>query len=89
MEEKKTTLSRTADALAELNNLVLALENTTEITQKSLAQRREADSFALKEKEEKIAALKESSEKALDGVAAVIDKLNTILEKDGSGNNNN
>ena len=89
MDEKKIVLPLTDEALAELNNMAGALENAVEAAQKTAGLKAEACLAQIAEKDKKISELKEASLKALQGMDAVINKLNSVLEQDGSGNNNN
>ena len=89
MDEKKIDLPLTAEALVELNNLIVSIENTLDEAQKKVMQNAEANALACAQKDKEINALKESSLKALQGMESVINKLNSVLEQDGSSNNNN
>ena len=67
----------------------MALENAIELAHKKVMQESEAQLLVAAEKDKEIASLKESSIKALQGMESVINKLNSVLEQNGAGNNNN
>ena len=89
MDEKKISLPLVGEALTEMNNQIVALENAIEVAHKKVMQESEAQLLAAAEKDKEIASLKESSIKALQGMESVINKLNSVLEQNGAGNNNN
>ncbi len=89
MDEKKISLPLVGEALTEMNNQIVALENAIELAHKKVMQESEAQLLAAAEKDKEIASLKESSIKALQGMESVINKLNSVLEQNGAGNNNN
>ena len=89
MDEKKISLPLVGEALTEMNNQIVALENAIELVHKKVMQESEAQLLAAAEKDKEIASLKESSIKALQGMESVINKLNSVLEQNGAGNNNN
>lgn len=89
MDEKKISLPLVGEALTEMNNQIVALENAIELAHKKVMQESEAQLLVAAEKDKEIASLKESSIKALQGMESVINKLNSVLEQNGAGNNNN
>ena len=89
MDEKKISLPLVGEALTEMNNQIVVLENAIELAHKKVMQESEAQLLVAAEKDKEIASLKESSIKALQGMESVINKLNSVLEQNGAGNNNN
>ena len=89
MDEKKISLPLVGEALTEMNNQIVALENAIELAHKKVMQESEAQLLVAAEKDKEIASLKESSIKALQGMESVINKLDSVLEQNGAGNNNN
>ena len=77
------------DAYAALNNALIELDSAVEAKQKALAAERGKFDADLLKKDTRIKNLKKSSEKALASMESIIEKLNLILDKDGSNNNRN
>lgn len=89
IEEKKVNLVKSLEVCAEISNLLLDLENTINLKKKEISERNAAQKGVLLHKNQEIEALKKSSNQALASMEKIISKLNRVLEKDGSGNNNN
>lgn len=77
------------DAYAALNNALVELDSAVEAKQKVLSAERDKFDADLLKKDTRIKNLKKSSEKALASMESIIEKLNLILDKDGSNNNRN
>lgn len=88
MEDKIITFTKAIDAAAKLNNAIAALDDALDNKQKKLAEMNKNHQNEVKLKEKQIISLKASSQKALKSMDIIINKLNLVLEKDGSGNNN-
>ena len=89
METKKITPEDIADAAARLNNALTGLEEAIEIKNREIKDREQTNLQAAVEKDKQNQTLKAASERALRNMESIINKLNSVLETDGSGNNNN
>lgn len=89
MEAKKVDLSKTYDALAGLNNAIAALESALDAKGKDISALLAAKDSVLEQKQKELEKIKKTSAKALDSMAAIVNKINNVLEQDGTGNDNN
>lgn len=88
-ESKKVNLSKSIDACNQLSNALVMLETALDQKQKSLDEAKADFNKQLADKEAAFESLKLSAAQALASMEDIINKLNNVLDKDGSGNNNN
>ena len=88
-ESKKVNLSKSIDACNQLSNALVMLETALDQKQKSLDEAKADFNKQLADKEAAFESLKLSAAQALASMENIINKLNNVLDKDGSGNNNN
>lgn len=88
-ESKKVNLSKSIDACNQLSNALVMLETALDQKQKSLDEAKADFNKQLADKEASFESLKLSATQALASMEDIIYKLNNVLDKDGSGNNNN
>ena len=88
-ESKKVNLSKSIDACNQLSNALVMLETALDQKQKSLDEAKADFNKQLADKEATFESLKLSATQALASMEDIIYKLNNVLDKDGSGNNNN
>lgn len=88
-ESKKVNLSKSIDACNQLSNALVMLETALDQKQKSLDEAKADFNKQLADKEAAFESLKLSATQALASMENIINKLNNVLDKDGSGNNNN
>ena len=88
-ESKKVNLSKSIDACNQLSNALVMLRTALDQKKKSLDEAKADFNKQLAEKEASFESLKLSATQALASMEDIIYKLNNVLDKDGSGNNNN
>ena len=88
-ESKKVNLSKSIDACNQLSNALVMLETALDQKKKSLDEAKADFNKQLADKEAAFESLKLSATRALASMEDIINKLNNVLDKDGSGNNNN
>lgn len=88
MEAKNIDLTKTGNAIADLNEALLKLDTVISAKKDELAQRTQDKDNVLKEREKSLEVLKNSSEQIINQIDGVINKLDKVLENDGSSNNN-
>lgn len=88
-ESKKVNLSKSIDACNQLSNALVMLETALDQKKKSLDEAKADFNKQLADKEASFESLKLSATQALASMEDIIYKLNNVLDKDGSGNNNN
>lgn len=88
-ESKKVNLSKSIDACNQLSNALVMLETALDQKKKSLDEAKADFNKQLADKEAAFGSLKLSATQALASMENIINKLNNVLDKDGSGNNNN
>ncbi len=89
MTEKKFELPQTNDALAELSDTLVNLNNVLAAKKNELKNVEKQNDALLKSREKKLALLKEASENVLGNIDEMIVKLDKVLENNGTGNDNN
>lgn len=88
-ESKKVNLVKSIDACSQLSNALLLLNEAIAQKKKELDTSKADFEKSLANKDSEFESLKLSSAQALASLENVINKLSSVLEKDGSGNNNN
>ena len=88
-ESKKVNLSKSIDACNQLSNALVMLETALDQKKKSLDEAKADFDKKLADKEAAFESLKLSATQTLASMEDIINKLNNVLDKDGSGNNNN
>lgn len=89
MTEKKFELPQTNDALAELSDTLVNLNNVLAAKKNELKNIEKQNDALLKSREKQLALLKEASENVLGNIDKMIVKLDKVLENNGTGNDNN
>lgn len=89
MTEKKFELPQTNDALAELSDTLVNLNNVLAAKKNELKNAEKQNDALLKSRERQLALLKEASENVLGNIDEMIVKLDKVLENNGTGNDNN
>lgn len=88
MDTKNLELSKTGNALADLNEALIKLNAVISAKKNELSGKDKKHQADLKEKEEKLDNLKASSEQIVGQIDGMINKLDKVLENDGTSNNN-
>ena len=89
MTEKNTDLPETSAALAGLSSALQNLSLVLSSKKTELTQREEKHNDALKDSETRLDILKQSSQKIINNIDAVMSRLDKVLENDGASNRNN
>lgn len=89
MTEKKFELPQTNDALAELSDTLVNLNNVLAAKKNELKNVEKQNDALLKSREKQLVLLKEASENVLGNIDEMIVKLDKVLENNGTGNDNN
>lgn len=89
MTEKNTDLPQTHAALAGLSSALQNLRLVLDSKKAELAQREKKNGEALKNSENRLDILKESSQKIIHNIDTVMSRLDKVLENDGASNRNN
>ena len=82
-------LTRTNDALAELSDTLILLNNALAAKKNDLKALEKTHDAVLKKRENQLGILKDASENVLKNIDTMIEKLDKVLENNGSSNNNN
>lgn len=82
MSEEKNNLQLTKNALGDLEKTL------NDLATKLLEKKADCEK-TLKEKDQQIAKLKDTTKQAVDDIEKMITKLEKVFEKDGTSNNNN
>lgn len=88
-DTKNILLPKTNEAISELSNALAHLNEVLDGKKKEVLQRQKKFAADIKLREKKIEAMKSSYAQIIDNVDSVINRLDKVLEKDGSGNNHN
>ncbi len=88
-DTKNILLPKTNEAISELSNALAHLNEVLDGKKKEVLQRQKKFVADIKLREKKIEAMKSSYAQIIDNVDSVINRLDKVLEKDGSGNNHN
>lgn len=88
MKSKNTCLSKTYQALTALQNSLTSLESEWETKEISLKKRFADKESLLLQKQKELDNIKKSSAHAISSMEVIINKINNVLEKNGSDNNN-
>lgn len=86
---KKIEFAETNNALAELSEMLLLLGNAIDEKKEALAAEEKKLQSAAADNEKRLKILKDSSQNVINNIDLIINKLDKVLENDGSGNNNN
>lgn len=89
MTEKKFELPQTNDALAELSDTLVNLNNVLAAKKNELKNTEKQNDALLRSREKQLELLKEASENVLGNIDEMIVKLDKVLENNGTGNDNN
>lgn len=81
--------TQTNDALAELSASLQNLENLLAVKSETAAKENKKQAQALKESEIKLSLLRETSEGVLGKMDSLINKLDNVLENNGTSHDNN
>ena len=85
----KSELIQTNDALAELSEVLIALNDALNIKKTEISKNKKDGENLLRSTNEKFEILKESSTGVLNNINGIINKLDKVLENDGNSYNNN
>ena len=88
-DTKKSDFSQTDDALAELNAALMHLSEAAEEKKRELNARLQVQQSEEKQKEQKLELLTESCTNIVSNIDDIINRLDKILEDNGTSNNNN
>lgn len=86
---KKIEFAETNNALAELSEMLLLLGNAIDEKKAALAAEEKKLQTEAADSEKRLKILKDSSQNVINNIDSIINKLDKVLENDGSGNNNN
>ena len=89
MSDKNFDLPQINQALADLSEVIIELNNAVASKKAEIKNSAKATENQLKEKDAKLNILRESSQNVLDNIGTIITKLDKVLENNGSSNNNN
>lgn len=89
MSDKNFDLPQINQALADLSEVIIELNNAVAAKKAEIKNSVKATENQLKEKDAKLNILRESSQNVLDNIGTIITKLDKVLENNGSSNNNN
>ncbi len=89
MSDKNFDLPQINQALADLSEVIIELNNAVAAKKAEIKNSAKATENQLKEKDAKLNILRESSQNVLDNIGTIITKLDKVLENNGSSNNNN
>lgn len=89
MTEKKFELPQTNEALAELSDTLVNLNNVLAAKKNELKNTEKQNDALLRSREKQLELLKEASENVLGNIDEMIVKLDKVLENNGTGNDNN
>lgn len=89
MSDKNFDLPQINQALADLSEVIIELNNAVAAKKAEIKNNVKATENQLKEKDAKLNILRESSQNVLDNIGTIITKLDKVLENNGSSNNNN
>ena len=79
----------TNNALAELSEVLLLLNNVIDEKKEALNAEGKKLRAESADNEKRLKILKDSSQNVINNIDLLINKLDKVLENDGSGNNNN
>ena len=88
-DTKKSDFSQTDDALAELNAALMHLSEAAEGKKRELDARLREQQSEAKQKDQKFELLTESCTNIVSNIDGIINRLDKILEDNGTSNNNN
>ncbi|MBP3347120.1 MAG: hypothetical protein J6L86_08865 [Alphaproteobacteria bacterium] len=88
-DTKNILLPKTNEAISELSSALAHLNEVLDGKKKEVLQRQKKFAADIKLRDKKIEAMKSSYAQIIDNVDSVINRLDKVLEKDGSGNNHN
>lgn len=88
-DTKNILLPKTNEAISELSSALAHLNEVLDGKKKEVLQRQKKFAADIKLRDKKIEAMKSSYAQLIDNVDSVINRLDKVLEKDGSGNNHN
>ena len=86
---KKIEFAETNNALAELSEMLLLLGNAIDEKKAALAAEEKKLQTEAADSKKRLKILKDSSQNVINNIDSIINKLDKVLENDGSGNNNN
>lgn len=89
MSDKNFDLPQINQALADLSEVIIELNNAVAAKKAEIKNSAKTTENQLKEKDAKLNILRESSQNVLDNIGTIITKLDKVLENNGSSNNNN
>lgn len=88
-DTKKSDFPQTDDALAELNAALMHLSEVAEGKKRELDARLREQQSEAKQKDQKLELLTESCTNIVSNIDGIINRLDKILEDNGTSNNNN
>ena len=88
-DTKNILLPKTNAAISELSSALAHLNEVLDGKKKEVLQRQKKFAADIKLRDKKIEAMKSSYAQIIDNIDSVINRLDKVLEKDGSGNNHN
>lgn len=88
-DTQKFDFAMTNKELAELSVAIAGLNTALSAKKNELMGKGKTEELNNKEQRAKIELLQESSQNVVNNIDSVINKLNTILENNGTSNNNN
>ncbi len=88
-DTKNILLPKTNEAISELSSALARLNEVLDGKKKEVLQRQKKFAADIRLRDKKIEAMTSSYAQIIDNVDSVINRLDKVLEKDGSGNNHN
>ena len=88
-DTKKIDFALTNGALAELSEAIVNLNAAITAKKNELRSKDKVNSAKTKEQEAKIRILQETSSEVLNNIGGLINKLDQVLEDNGTSNHNN
>ncbi len=86
-DTKNILLPKTNEAISELSSALAHLTEVLDGKKKEVLQKQKKFAADIKLRDKKIEAMKSSYAQIINNVDSVINRLDKVLEKDGSGNN--
>ncbi len=89
MDGKNFDFANTTQALAELSSCLAKLNANIENKKNELQEQRKQNLSLITEREEQLEILKNSSRDVIQNIDNIINRLDNVLQENGSSNNNN
>lgn len=89
MESIKIEFKETNNALAELSEALMVLNKSLSLKKEELKNNKKNEQKKLEQSEQNLESLKGASAHILHNIDSIINRLDKVLEEDGTSNSNN